>query len=237
METLNQQSGSELLERVVNDLEAERQDDLHAALRLNPYFYRCYGMLGMCYFRVKDFNAAIAAYRKALNGKEDDTLYSGIGLAYLNLNDVSSALENYSAAIRINPRNDEHYTNRGLVHCKMNNLEEAIADFDSALRLGVKYPTDGDALSYLTFGLGFAFKGIGLDASYNNAGVDLGNIIRISLSYKMASSAPINIKPEDIPTDKQVVEEAINEFDKELGIDPVEESDEEESNDEVEVVE
>ncbi|MHB1144734.1 MAG: tetratricopeptide repeat protein [Thiobacillus sp.] len=57
-------------------------------------------------------------------------LYTLRGDAYYALNDLYGAMENYTAAIRLDDRQDDAYFGRGMVLGRMGRVDEGIADLD-----------------------------------------------------------------------------------------------------------
>src|SRR5204862_6011454 len=60
------------------------------------------------------------------------------GYYRLQKNDFKGAQEDYTEAIRLEPKDEENYINRGLAREKMNDLNGAIADFNAAIKLNDK---------------------------------------------------------------------------------------------------
>ncbi len=60
------------------------------------------------------------------------------------------ALENYTEAIELDPKNEKAYHSRGHIHYEMESFEKAIADYDKAIK-----PNPGYALAYNNRGIVF----------------------------------------------------------------------------------
>lgn len=63
------------------------------------------------------------------------------GLIWSRKKDFKSALADYDAAIRLNPRDSIFWNNRGIVHKELNKDEQAIADYTEAINLEPDYPS------------------------------------------------------------------------------------------------
>ncbi len=75
------------------------------------------------------------------------------GNAYLDANDLDSAISEYNKAIELDPNSADAYANRGLVYFKRSLFDQAILDFTAAIAIDPK-----DALVYNNRGLAFAQK-------------------------------------------------------------------------------
>ena len=59
--------------------------------------------------------------------------------AYYGAGDLDRAIEDYGAAIRLNPSYASAFSNRGNAYSLKGDFDKAIADYDAALRLNPKY--------------------------------------------------------------------------------------------------
>jgi tetratricopeptide (TPR) repeat protein len=66
------------------------------------------------------------------------------GVALLRQQDFESAIKEFSAALRLNPRLGASYTNRGAAYFQIGNFDEALADLDAAVDLSPN-PVDAHA--------------------------------------------------------------------------------------------
>jgi len=82
--------------------------------------------------------AALAALEKTNRQIEaapnDAVLYTLRGEAYYALNDLYGAVESYTAAIRLDDRQDEAYFGRGMALGRMGRVDEGITDLDVYIR-------------------------------------------------------------------------------------------------------
>lgn len=67
-----------------------------------------------------------------------DDVYNERGLSKRMLKDYNGALEDFSTAIILRPKNNIYYFNRGLAKIDLNQTESACRDFNKAFELGSK---------------------------------------------------------------------------------------------------
>jgi tetratricopeptide (TPR) repeat protein len=75
------------------------------------------------------------------NSQQSPEFYNDRGMDKYRSGDAKGAIDDYSMAIQLNPRNDLFYSNRGLVKLTLlNDFKGAISDFDSAIEINPKSP-------------------------------------------------------------------------------------------------
>jgi tetratricopeptide (TPR) repeat protein len=75
------------------------------------------------------------------NNQQKPDFYNDRGMDKYRSGDAKGAIDDYSMAIQLNPRNDLFYSNRGVVKLTLlNDFKGAISDFDSALEINPKSP-------------------------------------------------------------------------------------------------
>lgn len=79
----------------------------------------------------KMYREAIETYREGV--QDVAILYNKIGIAYHQLNDFQTALENYNMALRLNPRYAEAINNIGTVYYAKRKTKRAIKEYKKAL--------------------------------------------------------------------------------------------------------
>jgi len=98
---------------------------------------------GSIFYSEGDFAQAVKDYGTALSLgpvlPQMEITHNNRGLAYVGLKQYQSAIDDYNAAININPKNAEVYFNRGNAYFRMGKLKEAIADYDAAIGLYPKF--------------------------------------------------------------------------------------------------
>ncbi|RYY37269.1 MAG: tetratricopeptide repeat protein [Sphingobacteriaceae bacterium] len=76
------------------------------------YSAEMYSYLGDAYRNLlKDYPAAITAYKKGLEHKQSEPLYTGLGYSYLYSEQVNPAIEAFNKAIVLSPKNGDCYYN------------------------------------------------------------------------------------------------------------------------------
>jgi tetratricopeptide (TPR) repeat protein len=76
---------------------------------------------------------------QSTNSQQNPEFYNDRGMDKYRSGDAKGAIDDYSIAIQINPRNDLFYSNRGVVKLTLiNDFKGAISDFDSALKINPK---------------------------------------------------------------------------------------------------
>jgi tetratricopeptide (TPR) repeat protein len=114
--------------------------------------------------------AALCLWNRRVVRGEDAEVYFQRGLVYSQKKDYDLAIDNYSQAIRRNPKNPSLYYNRGVAHSKKGNYAQAIVDYTEAIRLN---PKDADAV----FNRAFAYKRKG---EYDKAIADYTQVAQLN---------------------------------------------------------
>jgi tetratricopeptide (TPR) repeat protein len=82
--------------------------------------------------------AACSAIIKAAKGDKTERLaetYDHRGVAYRMQGDFNLAIQDYSQAIKLNPKLAQAYNNRGVAYDHKGDFDDALQDFDQALKL------------------------------------------------------------------------------------------------------
>lgn len=108
------------------------------AVEINPNLTFLYLRIGANYRRLRDVDAALAAFDKAARinqqlGFEDPTPYLAIGRTYVQEGQFFIAAVNIESALRIDPTNSDIYARLGSVYFQARNYESAIPVFGCAL--------------------------------------------------------------------------------------------------------
>jgi tetratricopeptide (TPR) repeat protein len=83
--------------------------------------------------RIAGCSASIRSGRE--RGERLADIFNDRGVAYRLKGDVDRAIQDYSQAIRLNPRSAMIYNNRGVAYDRKGDYDRAIADYDQAIRL------------------------------------------------------------------------------------------------------
>lgn len=167
-------------------------------------------MTGVAACRRGDYEDAIKLLTKAIKSDE----YSGNKLAAIHIyrgfswegqGKLNKAIDDYSKAIELNPKDITAYTLRGIAWGKKGEYDKAIADYTKALEITPKF-----AKAYNNRGYTWAQKG-----NMNEAIADYTKAIEIDPNYATAYT-----NRGLAWTDKGNYDKAIADFNKALEIDP-----------------
>jgi len=140
----------------------EAADAYEKAVALNPT-WNLYNFLGIAYYRMKKFEAAIINYKKAIDLNKTEPprsdadaskrsggdLYNNLGLAYEGAGDkLKEAEEAYLQAVNIEPDNYNFLNMLGVFYALQKRHEEAVDYFKRAIDLG-----KGEAVLFENIGL------------------------------------------------------------------------------------
>jgi tetratricopeptide (TPR) repeat protein len=93
-----------------------------------------HGLRARALLQLKDFEQTVQAFDRylAVGGKADADIYRGRGLAHLRLQDYQRAVDDFSAALQIEPT-DDLYLQRGWAYFFADGWKLALRDFQEAL--------------------------------------------------------------------------------------------------------
>jgi tetratricopeptide (TPR) repeat protein len=116
------------------------------AIALDSRVAPAWSLLGNCYFRVGDYERAVAHYKKAieLNPQNDLYLYD-LALALERQNRVSEGVPLLERAIQLNPNRDISHYLLGKLYEKLDLRSEAIHELEASFRLD----PESDSACYL----------------------------------------------------------------------------------------
>lgn len=109
--------------------------DLGEAIRRDPKNPRLYRDRGDAWHAKGDTYKAMADYNAALHIAFDAEIYGKRGLEWLGRSIYTTAIGDFTEAIKRDSRNPEHFANRALAWEKKGDAEKARADRDKAARL------------------------------------------------------------------------------------------------------
>ncbi|WP_028084319.1 serine protease [Dolichospermum circinale] len=153
-------------------------EDITEAIRLDPKDFSYYASRGIAYSGLKDYKQAISDLTEAIrldpkNGpytvggrrysefKDNEIFISsyntGISIVYAargdshrNLKNYKQAIDDYTQAIKIDPKNPTYYRDRGVAYGKLKNYKQAIDDYTQAIKID-----DKNAIYYVGRGLAY----------------------------------------------------------------------------------
>lgn len=119
--------------------------------------------LGWAYFQKKDYNKALASYKKALElDKDYYPAYLNIGLTNMQLEKWDVAVESLKKASQINPKSSPAHANLGIALNKKGQFDEAIKHLEASEKL-----SPGSVGVILNIALAYEGKGQIDDALYH----------------------------------------------------------------------
>lgn len=129
------------------------------------------GLAGEILIIQEKYQAAVDLADVAVRLRSDYAFpYSVRAKAFSERGELEKALQEYTRAIDLNPREWVYYTERGNVFSRMGKSEDAIADYTKSIEI---HPTNEDA--YINRGREFALAG-----DYENAKEDFSKAIEIN---------------------------------------------------------
>ena len=111
-------------------------ENLTKAIELNPKDANAYYKRGTAYYKLKEYDKAIADYNRAieLDPKNAETSYIP-GIAYCIKNDPDRAIQKFTKEIELNPKNIWAYFNRAIAYYLKNDVDRTIEDFTRVIEL------------------------------------------------------------------------------------------------------
>jgi poly(3-hydroxybutyrate) depolymerase/lipoprotein NlpI len=141
-----------------------------------------------------DLKGAIAAYTRVVELDPNFAdAYNNRGAAYVSLNDVAAAIQDFTRSLAISP-SPNPYNNRGAIYVSQQKYEEAITDLNAGINLQPSadaYANRGIAYmntSRLELARDDFEKAIGLDAKFGRAYV-LRGLLLLKMSSTMDAAA------------------------------------------------
>ncbi len=136
-----------------------------AFLAKNEKFYKVNINIGNCHFKLKQYDEAIAAYQRVLDGlaaegvelKGNATaaqIYAGIGESYMVRNDFEKAKEYFTRAIEIDPSDRALPYNVAEILFNAGNAEEAVQYYRQAIEISPDWAKAYRQMGYALLNLG-----------------------------------------------------------------------------------
>jgi tetratricopeptide (TPR) repeat protein len=125
---------------------------------------------------LRDYTGAAAAYERPSALPQTAGAFFDRGLLSASGGDFDSAIEDYTAALRVNPNYAAAYNNRGMAYYRKEMTDRAIEDYNAALRINPDY-----AIAYNNRGMAYYRKGM-----TDRAIEDYNAALRIDPDYALA---------------------------------------------------
>jgi tetratricopeptide (TPR) repeat protein len=115
--------------------------DADAALKIDPNRAEAFLLRGMAYFIKREAEPAVAAFNRALEIKPNHAEALTMRAACWLWTQPDKAIDDYTAAIKLSPKDAQHWGNRGYAWRNKKDLPKALADLNEAIRLDPKSAT------------------------------------------------------------------------------------------------
>jgi len=103
---------------------------------LNPFYWEIHSSLGTVFFMKDDYEAAVEAYRKALEiHPESADTHHNLGNAYLSLGNFEGAIEAFAKEVEYSEPNAGSYVRLATAYLRHGNLPAAINEYHRALQI------------------------------------------------------------------------------------------------------
>ena len=108
----------------------------NAALEIQPGIAETYMALGNLYHRIKNNNAAISSFQKAisLSPPKKEVIYNDLGMIYVELGDFQSATKNFRKAATLGIRQALIWRNIAMAEMELDNYDKAIYACQQAIK-------------------------------------------------------------------------------------------------------
>jgi lipoprotein NlpI len=111
--------------------------DLHAAIRVNPYYTPAYLLRGQIFAGKKEFAAAIADFNSVIAQDASIAIaFHQRAISHQGNRDYRHALTDFDKALALEPRNALLLRDRAFAHRDAGDYDQAVHDYEEAMRLG-----------------------------------------------------------------------------------------------------
>jgi tetratricopeptide (TPR) repeat protein len=90
---------------------------------------------------LKQYAEALADLSRAAEIMPDARIFAGRAVVQRRLGKIAQAIEDYSKAISLNPKNADYYSARGALYRQQEDFDRALADFNEALKIAPQNAT------------------------------------------------------------------------------------------------
>jgi lipoprotein NlpI len=126
-------------------------EDLHSAIRINPYYTPAYFLRGQIFASKKNFTNALADFDSVI--AQDASIAEAFhqrALAFQESRDYRQALSDFDKALALEPRNAMLLRDRAIAHRDAGDYDQAVDDYEQAMRLNFS-AVDPSPLGQLLF--------------------------------------------------------------------------------------
>ena len=117
----------------------------HTAAQESPSIALLQNMLGVAYEKKGDLLAAQAAFERATQLRANTLFYANLGAIFTLENEPLRAIDSYSKAIALNPKNGDNYLRRSELYLSLSAIDSAAADLQNAAKYHAQGITQGYA--------------------------------------------------------------------------------------------
>ncbi len=126
----------------------EAEKDFNQAIHLDNTYADAWFNRAIVYWELKNYSSALSDFDKAIELNPDAESFNRRGNVKIKLNDLRGAFDDYTNAIKIQPKYYIAYLNRGYLKFDLKDYQSAMEDFS----LAIKYKPDC-SLAYFHRGL------------------------------------------------------------------------------------
>jgi tetratricopeptide (TPR) repeat protein len=188
--------------------------DLNHAIKASPGNHAAYGGLAKAYLSQGRYDEALNAANLAIRIKPKARYYDTRAEIYTKLTKYDNAIDDYSAAIKLDNQDAFAYTNRADLYTSQKDFDLAKADYDKLLAIDKT-----DAETYVNRGWMYAEAG-----QYDKAVQDADTALRIDPKNDDALNtrgyAQLRQAKGDSASDKALLANAVADFTKAIAISP-----------------
>ena len=140
----------------------DKKNNINENIQATPHNMEKYEKFGLNDLFVEAMNAhlenrlpdAIKLYTQLILVSPNHYIYNHRGLVYFTLSEYEKAIDDFTTAIEISPKDTRVYTNRGLTYRMLKRYDDSLRDFNKSLELNPLWPDTfyGRSLTYYDLG-------------------------------------------------------------------------------------
>jgi tetratricopeptide (TPR) repeat protein len=172
----------------------EAQTAYQGSVALNPDNSRAWQQLGSSYYKLEEYESAIASYQQAINlDPKDASPHYNLGIVYKNQGENELEIASYQQAINLDPKFAYPHNGLGDVYLAHGKYELAISSYQQAINLNPKYASPHNGLGYIYYvqgkyelAIASYQQAINLNPKYASPHNGLGYIYYVQGKYELA---------------------------------------------------